>query len=361
MKIMIITNHSYMFYQFRRELVHKLLEEHEVVLSMPYVGHEEKFMEMGCKCVETKLDRRSMNAFGEVKLIQTYYQLLKSEKPDMVITYSIKPNVYAGTLCRFMRIPYFVNVQGIGTAFQTKKMAAVATILYRIGLKKARAVFFENEGNAEEFIHRGIVKREKIKLLRGAGVNLNHYALKEYPKEQDKIHFLYLGRIMKEKGIDEMSYAIRKLYQKYGDRVILDIVGFYEESYKEEIESLVKEGMAVFHGFQCETRPFYEQAHCVILPSYHEGMSNVLLEAASSGRPLITCDIHGCKEAVEDGVTGYLCRVKDGESLYYQMDKFMQLTYDKCGEMGRKGRQKMEREFDKAKVVGETVETLRCL
>ena len=361
MKIMIITNHSYMFYQFRRELVRRLLEENEVVLSMPYVGHEEKFMEMGCKCIETKLDRRSMNIKAEAKLIGTYYQLLKSEKPDMVITYSIKPNVYAGTLCRLLRIPYFVNVQGIGTAFQSRKMAAIATVLYRIGLKKARAVFFENEGNAEEFVHRGIVKKEKIKLLNGAGVNLEHYALKEYPTEQEKIRFLYLGRIMKEKGIDEMSYAIRKLYQKYGDKIVLDIVGFYEESYKEEIESLVNAGMAEFHGFQCETRPFYEKAHCVVLPSYHEGMSNVLLEAAACGRPLITSDIHGCREAVEDGVTGYLCRVKDAESLYEQMDKFVQLAHDKCCEMGLKGRQKMEREFDKAKVVGETVETLKRL
>jgi galacturonosyltransferase len=347
-----------MFYQFRRELVQTLLQEHEVVLAMPYVGHEEKFMEMGCKCIDTKLDRRSVNVLGEAKLIMTYYRLLKSEKPDVVITYSIKPNVYAGTMCRMLKIPYFVNVQGIGTAFQSPKMAKVATILYKIGLKKARAVFFENAGNAAEFVNRGIIKEDKIKLLNGAGVNLDHYALKEYPEVGKTTRFLYLGRIMKEKGIDEMTYAIRKLHAKYGDKVILDIVGFYEECYKEQVESLTTEGIAVFHGFQCETRPFYERAHCVVLPSYHEGMSNVLLEAASCGRPLITCDIHGCKEAVEDGVTGYLCQAKDGESLYGQMDKFMQLTHEKCREMGIKGREKMEREFDKAKVVGETVKTL---
>lgn len=361
MKILIITNHSYMFYQFRKELVQRLLQEHEVVLAMPYVGHEEKFQDMGCKCIETKLERRSKNVLGESRLIRNYYQILKSEKPDMVITYSIKPNVYAGTLCSIMKIPYFVNVQGIGTAFQSSGMAKFATVLYKIGLRKARAVFFENEENADLFVNRGIVKREKIKLLNGAGVNLDHYTLKEYPEKRETTRFLYLGRIMKEKGIEEMAFAIRKLYRKYGNRVKLDIVGFYEEAYKEEVERLVQEGIAEFHGFQYETRPFYERAHCVVLPSYHEGMSNVLLEAASCGRPLITCNIHGCKEAVEDGVTGYLCRVQDGESLYEQMDKFMALSYEKSREMGLKGREKMEREFDKIKVVGETVETLNRL
>ena len=358
MKIMIITNHSYMFWQFRRELVQKLLEEHEVVLSMPFVGHETDFADMGCKCIETQLERRGMNPVRDLKLVQTYYHLLKQEKPDMVITYSIKPNIYAGTLCGMMKIPYFVNVQGLGTAFQSRKLARVVTMMYKWGLRRVRRVFFENKGNADEFVKRGIVRPEQIKLLNGAGVNLEHYTYEEYPEEKEQVRFLYLGRIMKEKGMDELFYAIQKLYEKYGNGVALDLVGFYEDEYKEQVVKLSEQGIVSFHGFQSETRPYYKQADCVVLASYHEGMSNVLLEAAACGRPIITSDIYGCREAVEDGVTGCLCRVQDPESLYEQMDRFMKLGYEKHREMGLYGRQKMEREFEKSKVVEETVQAL---
>ena len=358
MKIMIITNHSYMFYQFRRELVQRLLRDHEVVLAMPFVGHEEDFAAMGCKCIETKLERRGMNPVRDLQLVKTYWQLLRQEKPDKVITYSIKPNVYAGTLCGLMKIPYYVNVQGLGTAFQSRKMAAVATVLYKMGLHKVQAVFFENQGNADEFVNRGIVKRDKIKLLNGAGVNLAHYTYQEYPQEREQVHFLYLGRIMKEKGMDELFYAIKKLHEKYGNRVVLDLVGFYEDEYKEQVQELSEQGIVDFHGFQSETRPYYGQTDCVVLASYHEGMSNVLLEAAAIGRPIITSDIYGCREAADDGETGFLCRVKDRESLLEQMEKFLCLSHDKRREMGLKGRQKMEQEFEKSKVVEETVKTL---
>lgn len=358
MKLLVITNHSYMFWQFRKELMERLNEEHEVVLVTPFVGHEDDFAKMGLRCIETKLERRGMNPLHDFQLIKTYYRILRQEKPDLVITYSIKPNVYAGMLCGFFKIPYFVNVQGLGTAFQSDKMASLATILYKCGLRKVEKVFFENQGNAEEFLERGIVTKDKVRVLHGAGVNPEHYAYKPYPAEREQIHFLYLGRIMREKGIDELFYAMRKLHDKYGDRAVLDLVGFYEDAYKAEVEALCEQGIVVFHGFQSETRPYYEAADCVVLASYHEGMSNVILEAASCGRPVITSDIYGCREAVEDEQTGLLCRVRDSESLFACMDAFMGLSYEKRLEMGRKGREKMEREFAKHLVVEETVREL---
>lgn len=357
MKILIITNHSYMLYRFRRELIMELQREHEVILSMPFVGHEEDFMAMGLRCINTHVDRRGINPVTDLKLLKTYRKLLRAERPDMVISYSIKPNIYAGLLCGMMGIPFCANVQGLGTAFQRKGLAQFVTLLYRTALKKAKTVFFENEGNARTFMDRKILPREKITVLPGAGVNLDQYPLMPYP-ENDRIHFLYLGRIMKEKGIDELFAAMRRLHAEQGDRVVLDLVGFFDDDYENEVNALVKDGIAIFHGFQTEPTPYYAAADCVVLPSYHEGMSNVLLEAAAVGRPVITSDIHGCKEAVDNGVSGLLCRVRDADDLYEKMHRMAALSGADREKMGLAARRKVEREFEKQMVVRKTVDVI---
>ena len=178
-----------------------------------------------------------------------------------------------------------------------------------------------------------------------------------YP-ENDKIHFLYLGRIMKEKGMDELFAAFKRLYSELGDKIQLDLVGFYDDDYEAKVNELVNNGMAVFHGFQSEPRPYYASADCVVMPSYHEGLSNVLLEAAATGRPIITTDIHGCKETVSNGVSGLLCKVQDEESLYQKMKEFTLLTMNQRKEMGIKAREKIEKEFDKQVVVEKTVSAI---
>lgn len=358
MKYLIVTNHSYMLWQFRRELIEELLKRGEVVISTPFVGHEDDFEKMGCRMVETKLDRRGMNPLLDAGLFRFYQQLLKSEKPDLVITYSIKPNVYMGMACRIMKVPYCVNVQGLGTAFQKKGLAQVAAVMYREALRSAKTVFFENRANAGFFCKKRIVQKSKVVLLPGAGVNLDYFRQVPYPSEEEGIHFLYLGRIMKEKGVDELFQASRNLKEKYRDRVVFDVVGFFEERYKETIDTLVRDKVIVFHGFQEEPRPYYGIAHCIVLPSYHEGMSNVLLEGAATGRALITSDIPGCREAVEEGKNGYLCKVKDAESLEDCMERFLNLGRGQRKAMGDNGRRFMERRFNRAKVV-ETIH--RCL
>ncbi|MBR5020047.1 MAG: glycosyltransferase family 4 protein [Oscillospiraceae bacterium] len=357
MKILIITNHSYMLYRFRRELIAELMREHEVVLSMPFVGHEDDFQAMGLRCIHTEVDRRGINPKTDLKLLLTYRKLLKEEKPDLVITYSIKPNIYAGLACAVMGIPYCANVQGLGTAFQRKGLAQFVTVLYRMALGKAKTVFFENQGNAREFLDRRIIPAEKITVLNGAGINLEEYSLQPYP-ENDRVRFLYLGRIMEEKGIGELFDAIRRLHDEMGDKVILDLVGFFDDDYKEQVDALVADGIAVFHGFQPEPRPYYAAADCIVLPSYHEGLSNVLLEAAATGRPVIASDIYGCRETVDDGSTGLLCPVRDADGLYEQMRAMAMLPAERRAAMGAAGRRKMEQEFDKASVVRRTVEAM---
>lgn len=342
-----------MLWQFRREFIQSLLENHEVMISTPFVGHEEDFAKLGCKMIQTDVDRRGINPLTDLKLVRIYSKMLKQEKPDMVVTYSIKPNIYAGFLCRMFKVPYCVNVQGLGTAFQKAGLAQIVTFMYKSALKKAKTVFFENEGNAEIFREKKITPKEQQMILAGAGVNLEYYEYKPYV-HNDTVHFLYLGRIMKEKGMDELFYAIRKLQESQEKKIVLDLVGFFEDEYREQVEQLVDEGIAVFHGFQEDPRPFYEMADCVVLPSYHEGMSNVLLEAAATGRPLITSNIPGCKEAVDDGKTGYLCEKQDKEKLFERMKYFSDLSAKQRAEMGFRGRQKMQEEFAKEEVVKKT-------
>lgn len=357
MKLLFLTNHSFMFWQFRRELMAELLNRgHDVTIGVPFGDHIEDFEAMGCRMLNIPVDRRGINPVTDGKLLLRYWKLLKEEKPDLVVTYSIKPNIYAGLVCRMLGIPYCVNVQGLGTAFQKKGIAQLVTFLYRIALKKARVVFFENSANAQLFREKKITPGKQQCLLRGAGINLDFYAQQPYPNT-DRVHFLYLSRLMKEKGIDELFTAVRRLHDEGAD-FFLDLVGFYEDGYKEQVEELERLGICKFHGFQQNPRPYYAAADCIVLPSYHEGMSNVLLEAAATGRPLITSDIPGCREAVDEGISGYTCPIKDADALYSAMKRFLSLSREQRDAMGQAGRRKMEAEFEKSLVVQATINAL---
>lgn len=354
MKILIATNHSYMLYRFRRELVEALMQAHEVILSMPFVGHEEEFQAMGLRCIRTDLDRRSINPFKDMKLLKTYRKMLDEIQPDLVITYSIKPNVYLGGLCKKRNIPYVTNVQGLGTAFEKPVLSALVSGMYRSALRRARTVFFENQENAAFFREKKIVSPRQITVLPGAGINLEEYP--EVPMAEDGVcRFLFLGRIMKEKGVDEFFAAAKTIKAEFGENVAFDVVGFYEDAYKELVDRLVAEGVVTFHGFQTEVHPYYASASCIVLPSYHEGMSNVLLEGAATGRALITSDIPGCREAVEDGVSGYLCPARDADRLTQAMRTFAEQSFRQQSDMGHRGRQLVEQRFDKKQVVARTV------
>ena len=357
MRILIATNHSYMFYRFRKELVETLMQEHEVILSTPFVGHEDDLQDMGLRCINTEIDRRSINPFKDMKLIKTYRKMLDEIQPDLVITYSIKPNIYMGSACKRAGIPYCTNVQGLGTAFEKPVLSSVVSVMYRSALKKARTVFFENEENAKFFINRNIISDTQAKVLPGAGINLDEYP---YVSMQDDgvCSFLFVGRIMKEKGVDEFFASAKTLKDEFGDKVSFDIVGFYEDAYKETVEKLVDDGVVKFHGFQSDVHPFYKKADCIVLPSYHEGMSNVLLEGAATGRALITSDIPGCHEAVDDGVSGYLCPAQNMEALTNFLRIFASKTQSEQEQMGHCGRALIERKFDKHIVVAQTIDGL---
>ena len=357
MKILILANYDVGLYQFRRELIEKLLSGNEVYISLPYGDLVEPLKQMGCIFVETPVDRRGMNPVKDLGLFCVYWKIMKKLQPDLVITYTIKPNVYGGLASRMLRIPYAVNITGLGTAFQREGMLRkIVTVMYKLGCRNAKVVFFENCENRRIFLEEKIVKEEQTCLLNGAGVNLSHYQVAEYP-DGDTIRFLFVGRVMREKGIEELFAAMERLVSE-GVPCTLDILGGYEDDYQKRIETYIAEGWLCYHGYQADVRPFIARSHCFVLPSWHEGMANTNLECAASGRPVITSNIHGCLEAVEDGVSGFLCEKQNTKDLYRTMKQFTELNYDARKFMGLLGRKRMENMFDKNKVVEKTISYL---
>ena len=357
-RILILANHSGGLYDFRRDLIAELKKHANVTVAVPHNDRWEELHKLVDRVIELPVDRRGMNPLHDSKLFRQYRAMLKEIKPDQVITYTIKPNIYGGLACRMAHIPYAVNITGLGSAIENGGwLRKLVLALYKPALKGAKVVFFENTGNRDALVATGVVPNGRDVVLNGAGVNLEDYPYQPYPQE-GPVRFLFVGRVMHEQGVDELFAAAKQMKQQYGDGVEFHIVGSFEEAYKPIMDKLEKAGVVKYHGYQSDMKPFYAMACCVVLPSYHEGMSNVLLEAAASGRPLITSDIPGCREAVESGISGYLCPAKDVAALYDAMQRFVGLPESQRAEMGRRGRERMEQKFSKAAVVAETIKHL---
>lgn len=357
MNIFILANYDVGLYQFRRELISALLKEHHVSISLPDGELIRELEKLGCVFFDTPLNRRGINPITDLGLIFRYFRFLKKNRPDLVITYTIKPNIYGGLVCRMLRIPYAVNITGLGTAFQKNGILRKLVVsMYRIALKKAKVVFFENSTNRQVFLDEKITSEEKTCLLSGAGVNLEHYAYAPYPQDE-ATRFLFIGRVMKEKGINELFSAMERLHSE-GVDCTLDVLGGYEEDYAEVIKTYEAQGWLRYHGYVTDVRPYIEKAHCFVLPSYHEGMANTNLECAAMGRPLITSNIPGCKEAVLENISGLLCHPQNTDSLYDAMKHFLALSTEARTQMGKAGRKHMEAVFDKKIVVEKTMKAI---
>ena len=357
-RILILANHSGGLYDFRKDLIAELKKHANVTVAVPHNDRWEELCKLADRVIELPVDRRGMNPLHDGKLFQQYRAMLKEVKPDLVLTYTIKPNIYGGLACRMAHIPYAVNITGLGSAIENGGwLKRFVLALYKPALKSAKVVFFENAGNRDTLVSTGVVPNGRDVVLNGAGVNLEDYPYQPYPQE-GPVRFLFVGRVMHEKGVDELFAAAKRMKQEYGDDVEFHIVGSFEEAYKPVMDELEQTGVVKYHGYQSDMEPFYAMVSCIVLPSYHEGMSNVLLEAAASGRPLITSDIPGCREAVENGVSGYLCPTKDEDALYDAMQRFAKQPESWRAEMGRRSRERMEQKFSKTAVVAETIKHL---
>ncbi len=239
-RILILANNDVGLYKFRKELIQELINQgNDIFISIPQGDFVQPLIDMGCTFIETRIDRRGINPFTDLKLLINYIKILKVIKPDMVITYTIKPNVYGGIVSRMMKIKYAINITGLGTAFQNEGfLKKIIVRLYRTACKKAKVVFFENEENKQIFINNNIVKIDNTCKLNGAGVNLEEYQFSEYPID-NKIRFLFVGRVMKEKGVDELFRSVERIQSEY-DNLIFDIVGPFEDNYINLIRILEK-------------------------------------------------------------------------------------------------------------------------
>ncbi|BDU84411.1 glycosyltransferase family 4 protein [Clostridium perfringens] len=358
MKVLIVTNSSSGLYQFRRDLIKDLIKKNnKVEVISPNCGFINELKGLGCCLNILEMDRRGKNLIAEFKLIFKYRNLIKKINPDKIISYTIKPNIYCGFISSFLGIDFYPNITGLGTGFQKDNfLKKLIIFMYRKAFRKANKVFFENKSNRELFIEKKISNDKNSICLNGAGVNLDEFEFSALPPFET-VNFIFMGRIMKEKGMDELFEAIKFVKAKYKKTRFI-ILGGLEESYEEYIDNMKNEDLLEYYGEVKDVRTYIKCSHCILLPSYHEGMSNALLEGAAMGRPLITSNIPGCKEAVRNNKSGFLHRVKDSKDLANKIEKFILLSNEEKIAFGKESRKIVEEKFDKKKVIYETIENI---
>ena len=356
-KIVIIGNHDVGLYNFRKELIAELIQNgYEVTILCPNGDRISKLKEMGCKFIPIVIERHGTNPITDIKLFLRFRKELKQIMPSIVLTYTVKPNIYGGFAASSLKIPFFVNITGLGSAIYTPGFIQKITLtLYRNSLKRAYAVFFQNIKNMEFILNEfpGVTGN----LLPGSGVNVNDFTL--LPRiHSRKLSFLFLARVMKDKGIDEYLLAA-EYFRSFRKDIEFHIAGFYDDNYESIIKQKIDSDLIIYHGQVKNVKELFQQVSCVVLPSYHEGMSNVLLEASASGLPVIASDIPGCCEIIDDGKTGFLFESKNVEALIEAMNKIINLTPDQLSKMGLSGRRKVVKEFDRKIVVSEYMKKIQ--
>lgn len=368
--IALITNNDDDVYCFRKELVEGLLAEgYEMLISCPFGSKFELLDYLKYRYDDPVIDRRGTNIVADAKLMLHYYNLFKKEKPAVVLTYTAKPNVYASFAARILGIPYINNVTGLGSVLnKTGIMKAFIMWLFKSAYRGASCVMFQNSTNMKLAIESNMINGD-YKLIPGSGVDLKRYPVQQYPNGGDGINgetivFNYIGRILHDKGVDDYIAAAKIIKKKYPNTEF-NMLGFIEPTeihYEEDLKELEKQGIIKYRGSQKDVKPWIARAHAIIHPStYGEGMSNVLLENASSGRFLITTDNPGCKETVLDGKSGFIYHGGDVAALVKSIEEFLALSNQTRKEMGMIGRIHVENHFSRDIVVKAYKEKIKAL
>ena len=351
MKIALIGNSDLAIYNYRFELIKRLLEDgHEIYIISPNGSLIKPLTDIGCVYYETHIDRHGTNPVKDLKLLRQYKKILKEISPDYVFTYTIKPNIYGAMACKKLGIPCIANITGLGTAVENGGLIQKITVmLYRFAFKKIQTIFFQNEENMQFFIDRKLYT-DKHKLLPGSGVNLTRFTPYEYPSDET-IEFVFISRLMKEKGTDQYLEAAEYIKKKYPNTKF-HVCGFCEDEYKDRMDALTSGDTVIYHGMVKNIETVLEKVHCTVHPTYYpEGLSNVLLESCACARPIITTDRAGCREVVVDGVNGFVVKQKDSQDLIEKIEKFLSLSHEEKRAMGLAGREKVEKEFDRNIVI----------
>lgn len=356
-KVVVAANSSWNILNFRTGLIRALTAAgYEPVVIAPYDSSSEaRRRGLDVEWIAVDLERSGLNPFSDLALILKYRKILSRLKPAAFLGFTIKPNIYGSIAAHSLGIPTIANISGLGTAFiRQGPLLAVVSMLYRLALKRAGTVFFQNPDDRALFVDRGLVQQDKAKLLPGSGVDLQQFASVALP--QGPVTFLFIGRILGDKGVRELAEAARDLSSEHLD-IRVQLLGPIDEGNRTsiprtELESWVRDGVIEYLGAADDVRPFIAKATAVVLPSYREGLPRSLLEAGAMGRPLIATDVPGCRDVVHDGVNGFLCAVRDPASLEQCMRRFAALTVEERAAMGSQSRRKIEAKFNEEVVIG---------
>lgn len=356
-KIMLISSKDNNFYNFRSEMILKLLElKYKVVLVCPYGKKIDYFTEHGCEFIDLDMDRRGTSIFNDLKLMNNYKKILKSEQPDLVLTYTAKPSYYASFVCQFLHIPHIINNAGI---METGKLLTkLLDFLYKICERKADCIMFQNSYE-RDYTEKLLKNKVHYRDIPGSGVNTDAFPYQPYPLTDEVVTFNYVARVMKSKGIEEFLECAKFIRKKYPFTKFVIYGDFDDDTYRPIVKEYIDSDIVEYGGILMDIKPAIAKAHAVIHPSYYEGMTNVVLEHSSSGRPCIGSNVPGVKDGIDDGKTGFVFEVKNSQSLIEYVEKFLALSHEEKEEMGRQAREKMKKEFERSIVTNIYVEEIK--
>lgn len=356
-KILFLSNHFITLNSFRKELLKQLSEQgHDVYVSTTKDEQNTFFTNLGIHVIETPIDRRGVNPVKDIKTLLAYWRIMKKVNPDIIFSYTIKPNIYGTMVSNLLGYKQVCNITGTGGTFLKKLMLSrVAEFLYKISVKRCYKVYFQNSGDRNFFVKEGLVK-DNYDLIPGSGVNLTQYAVTPFPSDE-QIIFLFIGRVMKLKGIDEYLSAAERIRARHANTYFF-IIGWNEEQeYIDKVNAYRDKRIVEYLGFRKDVYEIIKTAQCTILPSHGgEGVPNVLLETAASGRVCIASDINGSRDVINYGETGYIFETGNVDSLVEKIETFLSLSNEDRAHMGLAGRTKMVREFNREIVISKYLE-----
>lgn len=354
MKILILSNLASYTYNFRKELIRALRDASVDVVVAQHVDNAEKSKLLGCRVIEVPFNGKGKVLKEEIRLLKIYRTILEEERPDAVLSFTIKMNLYGGIECRLKKIPFFPMVTGLGEAARKSRLQPVLLSMYRYVMPWASCVFFQNEDD-RAFFEKHRIKYRRHVVVPGSGVNLSEFGYSDYPKE-NPLSFAFIGRVTKAKGIDEYLIAAEKLRSR---GYMFYVAGHLDDEYRDRIKALNKEKVVKYEGELSDVRYLLRKINCLVLPTWHpEGMSNVLLEAGAFGRPCICTNRTGCKEIITDGINGLFCAERDAENLQSVMEHFAEMSCEEKKAMGLAARANVEINFDRKVVVNSYLKVL---
>lgn len=364
-KVLISINTTWNLVNFRSGLVRALnAAGYDVVAASPPDGYIPSLKALGCRYVLLPMDNKGTHPGRDLLLFLRYLALLRTERPSVYLGYTVKPNVYGSLAAHLLGIPVINNIAGLGITFGRRTwLTHLLRILYRMALLKSRTVFFQNEDDRQLFIGDRLVRKEIADRIPGSGIDLVRFQLTSFPNSGNRFRFLLLSRMVWDKGVGEFVEAARVVKLRYPE-VECCLLGFLDVQNpnaisRAKMDEWIAEGSVRYLGASDDVRVEIADADCIVLPSYYrEGVPRSLLEAAAMGRPIITTDSVGCREAVDNGVTGFLCQPRDANDLSVKMEQMLSLTPGHRKEMGEQGRRKMQREFDEEIVIQKYVEVI---